>query len=649
MITPANCTSRSRPTLHALSPLFVVALLLLGSGLASGQTTWHVDATAVGGDDGLSWSNAFPNLHAAFSVAAPGDTVRVAQGMYTPDVGHPTLPLGERNAFWLYPSDVTVEGGYRGLAAGGSPDDRDTDLFETIFSGEINDPGLVSDNSQTLIRADVPGEILLDGLTLTATYQNDPTGLPQGHYGSVLWTFGSAGVNLHDLRIVGNETINNSLVGQGGALFIFGTDGVISECEFIGNRIGGTQFQTIAGALFLWESDLSIVDCTFEDNVSDAVNGAAYGGAVYIEHGFPVLERCAFRDNTALDAGGAVFHRNAWDPINWPDREGAPTFIDCVFENNLANQGGAAFIWSRRPEDVATFQRCEFLDNKSNQNGAAVFSNGGGQTVMQVAIESCLFTGNETGFPTGGFTQNGCAFDGPGAQTSIVNSTVVGNISGRAFLLSTFPPGEYTIANCIVRDNDGGSLNNFSTSGSIISSNIEGASTLDAAIVQADVVDVDPLFVDPLTRDFRLSTGAPGIDQGDGTAAFGAFDLAGDPRSGDGDGDCTAVVDRGAFEAVDLCVSATSFERGDTNDDGGFDISDAIFGLGALFVLGAPQPTCFDAADANDDGTFDISDAVATLSALFVPGSPSPPAPFGACGADPTTDGLDCGSFGSCP
>lgn len=92
-----------------------------------------------------------------------------------------------------------------------------------------------------------------------------------------------------------------------------------------------------------------------------------------------------------------------------------------------------------------------------------------------------------------------------------------------------------------------------------------------------------------------------------------------------------------------------TFRRGDTNNDGGFDISDVVFALGALFVPGSPTLPCADAGDGNDDGGFDVSDAVYMLSALFVPGSPPPPDPGPTtCGDDPTMDSLDCATS-ACP
>jgi hypothetical protein len=61
--------------------------------------------------------------------------------------------------------------------------------------------------------------------------------------------------------------------------------------------------------------------------------------------------------------------------------------------------------------------------------------------------------------------------------------------------------------------------------------------------------------------------------------------------------------------------------RADANDDGGIDISDALFILNWLF-LGGPAPACPDAADANSDRRRDISDAAFVLAFLFTGGPP---------------------------
>lgn len=88
------------------------------------------------------------------------------------------------------------------------------------------------------------------------------------------------------------------------------------------------------------------------------------------------------------------------------------------------------------------------------------------------------------------------------------------------------------------------------------------------------------------------------------------------------------------------------FDRGDCNEDGSYDIGDAITVLDLLFSGGSVE--CDSACDANDDGAVDIGDGIFALSSLFSGGA-NPVAPFGSCGADPTADALGCGSFSACP
>ncbi|MCA8959465.1 MAG: proprotein convertase P-domain-containing protein [Planctomycetes bacterium] len=97
---------------------------------------------------------------------------------------------------------------------------------------------------------------------------------------------------------------------------------------------------------------------------------------------------------------------------------------------------------------------------------------------------------------------------------------------------------------------------------------------------------------------------------------------------------------------VDRATTGSTFRRGDANSNGGFDISDAVFILNALFG-GGITPSCRDAADANDDGGMNIADAIVLLSYLFGLGPPPPP-PHSSCGVDSTLDTLDCGSY-PCP
>jgi hypothetical protein len=94
-------------------------------------------------------------------------------------------------------------------------------------------------------------------------------------------------------------------------------------------------------------------------------------------------------------------------------------------------------------------------------------------------------------------------------------------------------------------------------------------------------------------------------------------------------------------------VTVPEFKRGDTNDDGLVDISDAVSLLLFLFGGGDP-PLCLDAADTDGDAERNLTDAVYCLMFLFQGGDP-PPAPGpDTCGPSPSVV-VDCEAYTHCP
>jgi hypothetical protein len=91
----------------------------------------------------------------------------------------------------------------------------------------------------------------------------------------------------------------------------------------------------------------------------------------------------------------------------------------------------------------------------------------------------------------------------------------------------------------------------------------------------------------------------------------------------------TCNHDSDIYQAIWRVTPPPSFIRGEANDDGKLDLSDAVFILGFLF-LGATEPTCREALDANDDGGIDIADAISLLGHLFLGSPPTLPG-LGVC------------------
>jgi hypothetical protein len=90
-----------------------------------------------------------------------------------------------------------------------------------------------------------------------------------------------------------------------------------------------------------------------------------------------------------------------------------------------------------------------------------------------------------------------------------------------------------------------------------------------------------------------------------------------------------------------------NFLRGDPNGDRSVDLSDAVSIISYLFLGGSIPGGCLKSADVDDDGAVEITDGIYLLDFLFLDGQ-AIPAPYPACGPDPTSDGLPCPASPSC-
>ena len=85
-------------------------LCLVGvTGSVNGQTVIHVDDDAPVGGDGMSWATAYAHLQDALADATPGDEIRVAEGIYTPDQDEAGIVTpGDRLATFQLKSGVAL-------------------------------------------------------------------------------------------------------------------------------------------------------------------------------------------------------------------------------------------------------------------------------------------------------------------------------------------------------------------------------------------------------------------------------------------------------------------------------------------------------------------------------------------------------------
>lgn len=375
-------------------------------------------------------------------------------------------------------------------------------------------------------------------------------------------------------------------------------------------------------------SSPTIVDCIVLGN--EATDD---GGGVYVIQGSnPTFLGCTIRDNLCGDDGGGLLCAGA-----------SPMLVECDIIGNRAEGGSTTPNGGglhTREGSLAVIARCVIARNHAQQGAGGIRCFGSDAMILD-----CLLVGNTTDTAGGAIR----AYD---SEPIITNCTIVGNVAATTGGgIDSEASSASVITNCIVWGNIAPTQAQIGA-GSVISATVTYCD-VEGGWAGVGNFDLDPRFVDPLgpdgtaasgDEDYHLLGDSPCIDAGSSTApGLSMVDFDGDDRVLDGDGDGVATPDLGFDEL------AGGFLRGDVNGDGGFDVSDVVFALAALFIPGSSPVGCDDAADVNDDGLVDVSDAVFALAALFVPGSapvPSPTPP--SCGADPTADLLGC-STPDCP
>ena len=458
--------------------------LALAANAARAQSILFVDDDAPLGGDGSSWNSAYRFLQDALdaSWAITGDhEIRLAGGTYFPDQdssGRQTP--GDRDAKFWPPEDTLLIGGFRGLAPGGDPDDRDLHVFVSTLSGDIGVSGDPSDNSKQLLDAigftDADGTpwIALDGLVFSDAY-NDAVSRAAISLRGFDVTIDSLVVqNLTNVRAIAvfgpfgptdppvslwmNSTVVRNITSASRAVVVSAVGGeiLIDNCTF--ESIDGIQpAGSISGGalyvdfLFLDSTEITgpfrVSNCRFESN------SARNAGALLIDHvlfdfEIPpqfVVSGCEFVGNTATDAAGAMWisSENAliesciFDGNAAGDLAGAllvsgkSTIIGCLFQNNevvadsTSVRGGGA-LHTRTDTDLID---CTFIGNRTSVNGGAV-------RIQDVNVDdgaplvtftNCFFTGNEAGVGNTESGFSGAAISGEHASITMVNCVIADN------------------------------------------------------------------------------------------------------------------------------------------------------------------------------------------------------------------------------
>jgi hypothetical protein len=372
-----------------------ILTIFLMSVPAQGQVTRYVDDANCPGPGAGTQVDPFCTIAQGINASLDGDTVLVADGLYTGD-GNRDLDFDGKLI------TVMSENGQENCiidCAGSEMDPHRAFLFQ---SGEAGPP-----------------DVGIDGFTIINGYVD-------GVSGGAVYIAGSEPF-IRNCTFRNNTASGGSLEdsGKGGAVFVeLEGAALIEDSTFIENTaVAGTIGRTgIGGALALYRASANVADSTFLGNMAVRVSGkGGHGGAIGSKVGDLVLTGCRFIDNladfqSAANGGALTVHSDT------DTGERSNTFIsDCLFVGNRATYEGGAI---RNGASNLYLANSVFAGNQVNLGAAMFLAYTGPEETSR--MYNCVVVGNKA--------VNGAAvghFSSPNRRLEISNSTVVANEGAR--------------------------------------------------------------------------------------------------------------------------------------------------------------------------------------------------------------------------
>jgi parallel beta-helix repeat protein len=486
----------------------------------------------------------FNNIQAAIDDAILGDTVIVADGIYTGP--------GNRDIY-IHNKSITIrsENGPENCIIDCNGTEAEPHRGFNFINGE-------------------EANSILDGFTITNGYAeygggiycegSKPTIMNCTITGNTASYYGGGMFNFNSSPTLKNCTFSeNSAIREGGGVLNVESNPTLTNCTFSGNSAerGG-------GGMYNDESDPMLINCTFSRNSAD------FGGGMLNINSSPTMTNCTLNMNSASRDGGGMcniysrptltnctFSRNSaafgGGMLNF---ESSPTLTNCTFSGNSAGRdGGGMLNIHSRP----TLTNCVFTDNSAIGSG---MWGGRGGGVCNIAssptLTNCTFSGNSA-VGSDWYYGYGGGMGNYSSNLTLTNCIFAANaaLSGNALSFNSdqfHGPSNVQITNCIFWDGGEEIWNNDGSTIAIKYSDMEGGWPGEGNI------DADPCFVDLgywdsndtqdprddvwIEGDYHLLPDSPCINAGDPNyiAEINERDLDSKPRV------IGCRIDMGAFE-----------------------------------------------------------------------------------------------------
>ena len=535
-----------------LAALFLAVLL---DGLGSMSTTYaspgvlYVDDAS--GQDiptcGTTGSPCKTISYALDSRASAGDTIRVAQGVYTENL--------------TVDKQVTLEGGY--IPSGTLWLTR---TGETIIDGsntrtvvkfvDGSDNSVLDDFTVRNGEAECGGGVQINGTDVTIRNCTVISNTAQGSGGGICITGTSTAT------IFGSVIYSNTAATGGGGGLVADTNStfVVSSSQFLDNFAG-----CCGGGMAAWGwSQGKIISNTFDGNSAHDW----MGGGIYLDDGsYDMFSNTVTHNRTFVHAGGGIAVGSL------PGATDATIIGNLVVSNTGQEYGGGiAVAWGAK----VVVQSNQILSNTSHD----WFGSGLSIVTAEALVDSNLIAYNVNDLNVDGAGAVGIAMDGPSQPVTITNNVIVSN-TDKGIMVSDGVYDLKVVNNTIVSNRNEGILAWGTITVPLLRNNIIASNgycgIAAAAGAQFQVIDhndvwqngggggnycdyggavnppapgpgdisADPLFVDAANGDYHLQADSPCIDAGTSVGAP-VTDIEGTPRD--------AMPDIGAYEWGKYCI-----------------------------------------------------------------------------------------------
>jgi predicted outer membrane repeat protein len=324
-----------------------------------------------------------------------------------------------------------------------------------------------------------------------------------------------------------NVTVSgNSADDKGGGIYCWSSSLILENVTIIGNRAD------YGGGICCINSNPNLTNVTIINNYGSIVGGGIYCG----DHSSPSLMDVIISNNSSIEAGG-IYCGDHSSPIitnvtiigNEASTGGGIECVDNsspillnvnITDNNAVYQGGGICCYiNSNPSLVNT----TISGNSADDGGGMYCRFNSSPSLVNVTI-----SGNSTDYGGGIY----CRYN---SNPILVNCVLWNNVPQEVYFYGNFEPNSITISYSDIQGGEVGIVTN--NNGTV---NWQEGNT-----------DEDPLFVGTGEYLFSLLEASPCIDAGTPNTDdlnLPPWDIIGNLRIWDGDGNGSAVIDMGAYE-----------------------------------------------------------------------------------------------------